>query len=528
MSRYINDDQKGFYMSLADLHRDQEFYSLLLDSIQDPINVVDTDLNYVWVNQAFSDARNQSREEIIGQKCYDWTFNREEPCEGCPVILSIEDMKPHERIMDWTDGTTRSVASQPIIRDNQVIGVIEVARDLTNYLNERQRYENTLLALNRHGSEINQVETELQLGEHLFNTIEQLLGYSFGSFGILKENAVHYIHAAGITPEFGFVQPLDGKGVVLRAVHSRETVNVPDTRKDPDYIKSPRIQEDMLSELVVPVILDDEVVAVINIESTEQDAFTVQDQRIIEAISIHATAGIQQIRHLRRLTKMQAAHEQSLIKGFRRVSSMVRHDLRTPLTAIANAAYLLKDDPGNRELNEIIANRAKYIDNIIEDWRQQTHTGHLMRADTDITKLFNDAVNACTIPDNIKMSHNVAPDLQFNLDKNSMMRVLCNLIVNSTEAMPQGGTITLKAEINDDHLIISVTDTGRGIPRRHLNKIFTPFYTTKPDGMGIGLTYVKQAVEAHNGTITLDTKYREGTTFTITIPQDHRTTQTHS
>jgi two-component system sensor histidine kinase HydH len=104
------------------------------------------------------------------------------------------------------------------------------------------------------------------------------------------------------------------------------------------------------------------------------------------------------------------------------------------------------------------------------------------------------------------------------LDSDRMKEVLVNLTQNAIQATPLGGRVTLKASGNGDNVKIQVTDTGDGIPPANLNKIFFPFFTTKPEGNGIGLTVSKEVVEAHGGKIEVNSKTGVGTQFTIILP----------
>ena len=99
-----------------------------------------------------------------------------------------------------------------------------------------------------------------------------------------------------------------------------------------------------------------------------------------------------------------------------------------------------------------------------------------------------------------------------------MMRVLSNLIKNSVEAIPDGGKIVVTAKKTNEELTISVEDTGKGISKALIDRIFEPMFSTKPTGLGLGLAYVKQTVEAHGGIVTVDSTLGIGTTFYLKIP----------
>jgi two-component system sensor histidine kinase HydH len=120
--------------------------------------------------------------------------------------------------------------------------------------------------------------------------------------------------------------------------------------------------------------------------------------------------------------------------------------------------------------------------------------------------------------DNVEIDVSVPDDLVYLLDMRGMARILTNLFMNSLEAMPQGGKLAIYAYDDDGGLVIEVSDTGMGIPDEHREKIFTPFFTTKATGVGLGLAYIKETVEAHGGTVRYTATPGEGTTFTIRIP----------
>jgi signal transduction histidine kinase len=96
-----------------------------------------------------------------------------------------------------------------------------------------------------------------------------------------------------------------------------------------------------------------------------------------------------------------------------------------------------------------------------------------------------------------------------------------SLIANALEAMPDRGTLTITCRVTEDQrrVLIQMSDTGQGIPKEHIDHVFKPFFTTKPKGLGIGLTLAKRIVEHHGGTITLTSCEGQGTTMAVSIPR---------
>jgi two-component system, sporulation sensor kinase E len=124
-----------------------------------------------------------------------------------------------------------------------------------------------------------------------------------------------------------------------------------------------------------------------------------------------------------------------------------------------------------------------------------------------------------TIPGNIVVTTSYGEGLDsVVLDPDIMHRVVDNLVKNAVEAMPNGGKLTVSAKKEGEGVKVSVSDTGVGIPEESKRKLFSPLYTTKSGGMGLGLTYCRRAVEAQRGTISFESEVGVGTAFHIMVP----------
>ena len=104
------------------------------------------------------------------------------------------------------------------------------------------------------------------------------------------------------------------------------------------------------------------------------------------------------------------------------------------------------------------------------------------------------------------------------VDRNYVKQVLLNLILNGMQSMPHGGSLTLEAKVSHGNMIVIVADTGDGIPEDILPRIFEPYFTTKTKGAGLGLSIARRIVEAHGGTLTVDSTIGQGTRFRIAVP----------
>ena len=124
------------------------------------------------------------------------------------------------------------------------------------------------------------------------------------------------------------------------------------------------------------------------------------------------------------------------------------------------------------------------------------------------------------IPSDISLSTEFNLSRSHRVDEEKLRRVLDNLIHNSVDAISGKGNITIESNTDSNGLFIKIIDTGKGIPQDHLNNLFKPFYTTKTDGIGLGLAYCKRTIEAHGGTISVESEVGNGTKFTIFIPNN--------
>jgi len=104
-------------------------------------------------------------------------------------------------------------------------------------------------------------------------------------------------------------------------------------------------------------------------------------------------------------------------------------------------------------------------------------------------------------------------------DFDQLQQVFTNLMLNAIQAMPEGGTLTLRTSGENGKVRVDVEDTGCGMPKEHLNKLGTPFFTTKDKGKGVGLgvAVVYGIVEQHNGKVTVQSEVGKGTTFTVEL-----------
>jgi signal transduction histidine kinase len=209
-------------------------------------------------------------------------------------------------------------------------------------------------------------------------------------------------------------------------------------------------------------------------------------------------------------------------------AGMVGHDIRNPLQSIIGEIYLAKTEmellPESKEKANIqescdsIAKSIDYINKIVLDLQDYAKPLKPCFQETNVEDAIKEAVQKNKMPQNIKVQTQVANDaVVVRLDTTFLKRILNNLIINAVQAMPEQGALTITAHREAANFVLTVADTGVGIPEEAKDKLFTPLFTTKAKGQGFGLAVVKRLTEALNGTITFESRNGEGTKFTVKI-----------
>ena len=211
---------------------------------------------------------------------------------------------------------------------------------------------------------------------------------------------------------------------------------------------------------------------------------------------------------------------------------MVGHDLRNPLQAIINNVYIIKskfldklpkkarsilEREGLEEILKRIENEINYMNKIVRDLQDYSKPITPKYGRIRLTQMIERILSQVVPPEKIVVRKNIYVE-EIVCDEMLLERVLYNIILNAVQAMPEGGTLTITGEKSDGNIILSVEDTGVGIPENILPKLFTPFFTTKAKGQGLGLAICKRFIEVLNGKIDVASEVGKGSKFTIAIP----------
>jgi PAS domain S-box-containing protein len=205
-------------------------------------------------------------------------------------------------------------------------------------------------------------------------------------------------------------------------------------------------------------------------------------------------------------------------------AAMVGHDLRNPLQGIAGAVYYLatKDRPKpskeGRKMLQLIEEGIGRSDKIISDLLEYSRELRLELSETNAKSITENAFATVKIPKGVRVINSTKNEPPMQLDLEKMRRVFLNLTLNAVDAMPKGGTLTIASTRSGDNVHITFKDTGEGMTTETLAKLWSPLFTTKAKGMGFGMAIAKRLVEAHGGSINVESKLGKGSTFVVTLP----------
>jgi two-component system sensor histidine kinase PilS (NtrC family) len=207
-----------------------------------------------------------------------------------------------------------------------------------------------------------------------------------------------------------------------------------------------------------------------------------------------------------------------------RMSANIAHEIRNPLASMTGAIEALtgSGDRDEREkLTQIVLRESERLNRIISDFLAYARPTPLALKRTDVVGVLEEVLTLLEhrpLPAGIKLRRVFRAPLWADVDANALRQALWNLCLNAVEAMAAGGELTVGAAADGAALALWIDDTGPGITAGDLGQIFEPFFSTKPEGSGLGLALVHRIVRDHGGEIDVRTEPGVGTTFTLSLP----------
>jgi two-component system, NtrC family, sensor histidine kinase HydH len=258
---------------------------------------------------------------------------------------------------------------------------------------------------------------------------------------------------------------------------------------------------------------------------------------MMEMILFNAVAVIVGVLRDRERAERERSREAENLAAIGRAMTSVAHDMKTPLIAIGGFSRLVqrklqKYSSNNEDYKtlakeaqeklDIVVNETQRLENMVKDMLDFAKPVELHRSEEDVKRIIEECLSVIRdlaqekrLNLQAQSSENLPP---VSLDAMRMKRVLINLVMNAIQASPEGETITVHSYQKGNKIIIDVIDCGCGVPSDKREEIFSPFYSTKKEGTGLGLPIAKRIVEAHRGRLEVLENKEKGAIFRILMP----------
>ena len=222
--------------------------------------------------------------------------------------------------------------------------------------------------------------------------------------------------------------------------------------------------------------------------------------------------------------KEKIAHSEKLA-SIGRLAAGIAHEIGNPLTSIFSFVQILRemeDDEFKKESLQTIYFHINRISEILKQLSGFTKMPAGEAKECQINDIIDTSINLIQYDKkakNVSIVKELLPSLPKTVcSDNQLSQVFVNLTLNAIDAMPDGGTLTIKSMTKGDSIVIQFKDTGVGIPKEDITRVFDPFYTTKEKGTGLGLAVSYDIIKKMNGALSIESEIGKGSVFTITMP----------
>jgi PAS domain S-box-containing protein len=490
--------------TLEALGESEERLKQLIEYAPDAIYINDLKGNFIDGNKQAEKLTGYNKEELIGKSMLKIGLLPKKcvPNAAKALMKNLLGQKtgPDEFELIRKDGrrVTVEISTFPVRRGGKV-EVIGIARDVT----ERKEMEEKLKQYSEHLEELVKKRTEELLESEKRYSV--LVEEASDAVAILQDEKIVFTNKKGA--EIVGYSKDELIGLPFRKLVSEEHQKLTKER-----------YEQRLRGKIVPSTYEIGLIA----ETGERVPVELSATRIHHQ---GRPADLIILRDIRERKRMEQEHlKLGKLAAIGELATMVGHDLRNPLTGMLGAEYYLKKRYGSKmdnkakEMLEIIEKNVEYSNKIINDLLEYSREIKLELTESNPKKVIKEALSLVDIPTNVQVIDLTEKQPKISVDAGKMKRAIVNIVKNAIEAMPEGGTLTIRSRKLNGDLEIAFTDTGVGMPKDITEKIFTPLFTTKAKGMGFGLPICKRFIEAHGGKISVESAVGKGATFTIIIP----------
>lgn len=517
LQQHLCDEGQGFFLSKPLLANDLEQKRSRIEQIVED-NGIPGDLNgKLWMKEFYEKAKRELQDTVRLQQGMIFKYKKINDrfihtlCDGellyrfgmipSQVIgKSLEEFLPHENALEKTSFYNRSwegeefvtyedelngicylATLRPLKRGGEVVEVIGSCIDITARKKAEKDLKESEFKYRLIADNMTDIIMLLDInGKILYSSpsLANIIGYPLRSF--VGESSFDLIH------------PEDKPSVIMGFQQVIET-------------KTPaRMEAHFLTGSGNSVLFEGVGTPVLG-ENGEPEYFIVVGRDITE----------------KRITEEQLSKAEKLsIVG--RLAAGVAHEVRNPLTSIKGFIKLLEQGSNNKEYFEIIFKEFDQIEEILKEFLTLAKPQEIQLKKVNIQTIFNDVtilLKSEANLRNVEISQEFQPNLpQVLCDMTQIKQVFINIIKNSIEAIPNGGSVKIEGYVEDGNLLIKIIDNGIGISKERIKRLGEPYYCNKEKGTGLGLMLCYKIVRQHNGSIIVKSKENHGTTVEVRLP----------
>jgi signal transduction histidine kinase len=456
--------------------------------------------------------------------------------------------------------SARSELAAPIMDDDMVIGVIDLESDqlvgfsttdlvaLEKLATEAARVMQRLWQWRHLQAKARQLESLITAGQSLVTKLEQqelfdtltreartmLAGRACALYlHDADAGAVRFASLTGavIAPLPTEPMPLDSC-LVAAAIHTRRAIWFADVQS-PDFRELTDIPPDrtIVSVLATPMMFEGEVLGVLAVFTDRLHRFDNDEKRLCAALASLGAVALQNARLYARVFQSEdVLRKNERLTTLGLLAAEIAHEIRNPLTVLkllhgGLGVDFPANDPRHTDMR-VIGEKLDQLEAIVTRVLNFAKAPTSLHSRGSLTDIIDDTlvlVRLKLAQSKVALRFEAPPrPLYVDAHRGQIQQVLLNLLINATQAMPDGGTITLNvvSEEASPHPFahVDITDTGHGIPEAIRDRIFDSFLSGRPDGTGLGLAIAKRILVSHHGDITLVQSSPAGTTMRITLP----------
>ncbi|GAB4409043.1 MAG: hypothetical protein Kow00106_02400 [Anaerolineae bacterium] len=412
-----------------------------------------------------------------------------------------------------------------------------------------QRVNRAYRLLSAGNQAIVRAEDETGLLDALCQTIVTVGGYRLAWVGFAEQTAERLIRPAAwagheadylATIRLTWAEEQTGLGPAGRAIRTRQPQTSRFIADDPSFFwRAEALQRGYQSVVVLPFLVEGEETGILAIYAAEPDAFDGEEVCLLDELARDLAYGLRALRARRALQDAtralaEVAQHRLELDRAKLILSMAAHDLRNPLAVIQSATDLLyrygdrlseeEREKRRTRIAESIRFMKSLLDDILLMSKAESPAFSIHLESLDIKAFCHQVLADIAQTVSEYRLHFECPeqDVSAITDPKLLRHILTNLLENAVRYSPAGSTVTLSLERQSDRVILRVRDQGIGIPAADQARLFEPFFRASNAGNirgnGLGLTIVRQAVEALGGSIAVESAEGQGSTFTVTLP----------